>query len=152
MIKKIPLFSLLSKELISLNFIFVLWNTVFPFISIPLGNEISSRPIATNLLLSAKMRSTKRIVKKPQSIVIPRAKATFGFFTANKIIPTINVDTLNKLIIAKTYVAFDMYFLIFSLCIFLCGGDGGDEQFADFTAFRKHILVFFLGYHVCVFE
>jgi hypothetical protein len=29
----------------------------------------------------------------------------------------------------------------------LGSGDGGDEQFADFTAFCKHIPVFVLGSH-----
>ena len=39
-----------------------------------------------------------------------------------------------------------------SLVASLCGGDGGNEQFADFTAFCEHILVFLFGYHMRTFE
>jgi hypothetical protein len=34
----------------------------------------------------------------------------------------------------------------------LGSGDGGDEQFADFTAFCKHIPVFVLGNHMGILE
>ena len=45
-----------------------------------------------------------------------------------------------------------MFQSIIFICISLRGSNGGDEQFADFTAFSKHIPILVFGYYMRVLK